>query len=149
MPLERNPYYRRCCQEHRELERLLHEANELFRGCRAGTDPSCWRQAAVMLTNLGDYLRQHFAHEEEGGYLEEAIAHLPRLGPRADELMQQHGPLLCRLAKLEQRLHAARSAEAWQALTKEFSGLAEALAAHEEAENAIMDEAFCNEQIEA
>src|SRR5688572_13350252 len=136
MPLERNPYYRRCCQEHRELERLLQQANEYFRVCRAGTDPSCWSRAAMMLSQLGEYLRQHFAHEEEGGYLEEAIAHLPRLGPPADKLERQHGALLHRWSRVEECLHAAHTVDSWETLKSEFSRFADLLEAHEQGENA-------------
>jgi hypothetical protein len=93
---------------------------------------------------LRDYLQHHFAEEEEGGVLEEAMCRLPRLCPRAAALERQHGNLREQMARIiEQAERCGCSAERRQAVARDFSRFAYALRAHEAAENGIAEEAFC------
>jgi hypothetical protein len=95
------------------------------------------------LGELRDFLEYHLAQEAFGGYLEDAVARLPRLGTVADEIERQH-PLL--LAELDALLVSAKTAEPtvarWHELGEAVAAFARRLMEHEAAENRILQQGF-------
>jgi hypothetical protein len=134
------------------IHRDLHDLVEAIENHIAPTTrPHHWRSGRrlrELLHQLLLHLEQHFAEEEAGGILEEAMSRLPRLGPQAAVVERQHMPLLRQLGQIVQRAQGCGdSAEKWRSLADEFGRFAYALRAHEAAENRIAEEAFCEENV--
>jgi hypothetical protein len=146
-PQVSDPFYSKVLAEHRELNSLLVSVEDRLNRA-LGADPNgnpMWIELTERLKSLRDYLEHHFAEEEEGGVLEEAMCRLPRLCPRAAALERQHGELRKQMARIvEQAERCGCSAERRQAVARDFSRFAYALRAHEAAENCIAEEAFCD-----
>jgi hemerythrin len=143
---EVNPFFQQALAEHRDL----HQVFDRIRAAIAATDaptPEQRREVTQMIVNLRDCLAQHFAQEERGGYLEEAVTRLPRLEAKAAALQRQHGELLdAANAVLIAARQAATPADAWNVLRIEYTKLMQRLCAHEAAENEVLQTAF-NEDI--
>jgi len=141
---ENNPFFESALREHRELNRNVHELEQCFALAPLEVTPQSCREAAAKLQHLRDHLAAHFAQEEEGGYLEEALSRVPRLGPQAAVLERQHAPLLASLNSLVQRACETREViEGWSQLAADFRGFVKSLLEHEIAENRIV-QAACN-----
>ena len=92
---------------------------------------------------LRDHLRCHFEQEEQGGFLEESIARMPRLGPAAAAIMKQHPALLAELDALITLLSAgAVSAATWEQVGRSYECFAAHMQAHERSENAVVQEGY-------
>jgi hypothetical protein len=127
--------------QHRELHDLLVETRAAFLGSPGG--PPAVATARDRLTALRDYLARHFAQEEEGGYLEESLARLPRLSGAVREVLAEHPGLLGELDGLLERLAARDSeGEAWRQAGRDFEAFASHLLAHERNENAVLEEGY-------
>jgi hypothetical protein len=130
--------------EHRELHDVLRKVDRAWRTCEA----QGWKEADVCelceaTTALKEYLAHHFAQEEAGGYLEEALTLAPRLGTTADRLLEQHPLLLTNCAEVCERLRrAGGDPEARRELRERFNALRKLLLEHERGENAVMQEAY-------
>lgn len=95
---------------------------------------------ASSLAGLRPLLRAHFASEEQGGGLFEAIrAALPETARACEQLLGEHAGLLDRLDRLTARVQAGTPAEeAWRSLLAEVRSLCHDLARHEERENEFL-----------
>jgi len=145
---ENNPFFERALLEHRELNRCVHELEQCFALAPLEVTPQSCREATERLQKLRDHLAAHFAQEEEGGYLEEALSRVPRLGPQAAVLERQHAPLLARLdAILDEFRQPRHTVEHWPRLAAEFRGFVRSLLEHEVAENRIV-QAACNRDLD-
>lgn len=109
---------------------------------------SNWNQASVQqiftcLDALHQHLGRHFAREEEGGYLEEALVHAPRFQARASELMAEHSLLLERFGSLVATARGAVGKPAvWPGIAKDLNEAIEELVRHELEENRLLQESF-------
>lgn len=130
--------------EHRELHGVLHKAEQAWRACEAnGCRPADRCELCEAMVDLKDHLVHHFAQEEDGGYLEEALTAAPRLGATADKLLAQHPLLLVHCEELVERLKvAATDPTERRKLHEEFVALRKQLLEHERGENAVMQEAY-------
>jgi len=129
--------------DHRELMRELRDLQRALESAAKNGWPA--RQAEGILNlfwNLVAKLQRHFQQEEEGGYLEEALALAPHLSSEASVLEQQHAPLLARLAELQSRVARLDNSSSWEQVLRDFSLLAEAIRAHEHQENKLLATAF-------
>ena len=92
---------------------------------------------------LREHLRCHFEKEEEGGFLEESIARMPRLGPAVAAIMKQHPSLLAELDALIKLLSAGdRSPATWEQASRVYECFAAHMQAHERTENAVVQEGY-------
>jgi hypothetical protein len=127
--------------QHRELHDLLMEGRDAFAAAASAT-------AAIMtargrLTALRSHLARHFAQEEEGGFLEESLARMPRLAAAARDVLAEHPELLAELDGLLHRLEARDIAEdSWRQAGHDFEVFASHLLAHERNENAVVQEGY-------
>jgi iron-sulfur cluster repair protein YtfE (RIC family) len=130
--------------DHARIRKSLQTVVRTFRE----TDPHAPRReiALVMielLTSLLAQLRRHFAEEQEGGSLEEAVCRCPSLSPEVRQLDEAHPELLTRLETLIARL---RDPQPSRGITSEDHRLldefAQQLQRHEAAENNILSRAF-------
>jgi hypothetical protein len=130
--------------EHRELHDVLRNVDRAWRVCETHdwTEADCG-ECCGALTALKDHLTHHFAQEEAGGYLEEALTLAPRLGATADRLLAQHPVLLARCAELvELARRSGADKTAQRRLHEKFPAMRKLLLEHERGENAVMQEAY-------
>lgn len=130
--------------EHREMHDVLRNVEKAWRICEAGG----WKETdrcrlCEAMTALREHLEHHFAQEEAGGYLEEALLAAPRLAAMADKLLAQHPLLLKNCCETVEKLrHAPSDAAVRQRVREEYHDLRRKLLEHERGENAVMQEAF-------
>ena len=96
-----------------------------------------------LIGDLYENIVSHFHHEEEGGYLCEALERAPRLSPHAEKLFEQHetlGELLGELLGLAQQREGTDSW--WKNLSESFNNFSRELLQHEAAEDDLVQEAF-------
>jgi hypothetical protein len=128
--------------EHHELRHLVQTLHETLR------DDCPWsREAATeaikYLGALNAHLEHHFAQEEAGGYLEEALTIAPRFSAEAAELLRQHPRMLETTRQVRGTAgRAAVEPAVWPHLRRELQELIKGLMAHEFAENKIIQQAF-------
>lgn len=128
--------------EHQDLFNRLTMARRAF----AADAPLTAEEFATLqacLASLRDHLREHFAQEERGGFLEEAVARMPRLGTAVAALVAQHPTLLAELDKIIASLPSSTgSAVAWQQAGQAFAEFAAHMMGHERSENAVVQEGY-------
>ncbi|HWB09686.1 MAG TPA: hemerythrin domain-containing protein [Pirellulales bacterium] len=128
--------------EHRELGSLLQRLRRALGNGRPWS-ASAARDASRAIEELQTHLRHHFAQEEEGGYLEQALVAAPRFSGQATELLQQHPVMVAQVAEAVRTARRATSdSTAWPVLKEQVKKLLGSLVAHEKAENAIVQQAF-------
>lgn len=143
-----NPFYMRVVDEHRELHRRIASIrDQLAVAVRDPADgPSALAASLASLKELMAQLKQHFAEEEQGGLLDEAVSQAPRLGPQATALEHEHEPLereICALIERAEKCGSSR--ELWQQVAADFNEFVATLCRHEAAENRLAEEAFGEE----
>ncbi|HWB12285.1 MAG TPA: hemerythrin domain-containing protein [Gemmataceae bacterium] len=128
--------------EHREMGNLLQRVRHATAdGCDWSHDAA--REARTAIEALERRLRQHFAQEEEGGYLEQALAAAPRLSRPAAELLRQHPAMLAQASTaLSTAREAVSDSTRWSVLKQQVEELMSALVGDERSESAIVQEAF-------
>jgi hypothetical protein len=130
--------------EHRDLQRRCNQLRQLVSQPReeAGLTAGIG-ELSLQVRELRDLLKRHLVREAAGGYLEEAIARVPRLSPDADAVERQHPELLRELAALIEAVKTAKpSLDDWQRIGRTVERFVVKLLAHESAENQILQQGF-------
>jgi iron-sulfur cluster repair protein YtfE (RIC family) len=97
------------------------------------------RRGRKHLATVEQLVVAHFAREEGGGHLEDALKAAPRYHNHAQRLREEHGELLRELRAIRELAEQAEtSPEGWAAVYRAYDAFAEHLQAHDEAENEIM-----------
>jgi ABC-type transporter Mla subunit MlaD len=100
-------------------------------------------ETAFRIEELRDLLAEHFAEEEQGGYLSAALASAPEFTGQAADLLQQHARFLDRLDKLIAVIRESESAsDYWRTARNDLEQLLADLRRHEQSENALVQAAF-------
>jgi len=125
--------------EHGDLKRLISGCDGAMQRLASPSNVEAVGELRRSLDQLRCEVQRHFEREREGGYLDQAVAMLPRLGPWADELTRQHGRLARALEDLttmvnESKLDRKKFERAYRAFRDQF-------AQHEADEAAILEEA--------
>jgi hemerythrin-like domain-containing protein len=146
-------YVNHLVAEHRRLNQLIHRTLRAIPNW-ADSGTACWSQLVVGgLAAVRQELAQHFAEEEEGGCLEEAVARCPALASQADQVQAEHGCLLQILDELIGHCRQIQRPTSRDLLgvEQELRAVAHKLHLHEAEENHIMERAFsvCLEQGDA
>lgn len=129
-------------REHHGLRHLLLKASasmvELTR------NPNLADAVKDQLVGLLDFLRDHFASEEEGGALVEARNYCPSVGAEVERIFAEHGDLLADVESMIDKLRRSRplSAKIAADLLCDFERFRHRMERHEEAENAAVARAF-------
>jgi len=130
--------------EHRRLDQLIRCTLEAIPNCGEYQRLSWPAPIVAGLAAIRRELVEHFAEEESGGCLEEAVARCPGLSGEADRVQAEHGGLLAVLDQLIQ--HSGRIQRPTQrdllALDHELRAVAHKLRMHEAEESRIMQRAF-------
>jgi hemerythrin len=130
-------------REHRELKELLARARTAI--CEDQRDS---QRAKQLIGDLYEHLQSHFFHEEEGGYMCEALERAPRLIRQAEELHEQHETLAEMLGELRDFVQHVGPADArprndwWKELARRFQTFGKQLLRHEADEDDLVQEAF-------
>ncbi|MFM8494234.1 MAG: hypothetical protein ACKOEM_01735 [Planctomycetia bacterium] len=128
--------------EHRELFTRMQGLKSAFSAPQPATTARA-ADACAALADLREHLRVHFEQEEQGGFLEESIARMPRLAPAAAAIMRQHPALLAELdALIETLARGDISAETWARAGRDFEHFSTTMQAHERSENAVVQEGY-------
>ncbi len=132
--------------EHRELFCKMTTIRTAFAAAQTPTGEQVL-QLEESVRCLREHLRNHFAQEEAGGFLEEAIARMPRLAAAATAIMNQHPELLAELDDLADNLREMQaagdiSASAWQQARRDYECFAVHMQAHERSENAVVQDGY-------
>jgi hypothetical protein len=130
--------------EHRGLERRATQLIQLVRRpIEDGALPTALAELTTHLRDLRDLLRRHIAQETAGGYLEDAVARVPRLARDADAIERQHPDLLRDAAALvDIAKNSTPSLDAWTRLGDAVAQFAGKLLAHEIDEGRILQQGF-------
>ena len=130
--------------EHRGLERRAIQLAQLVRRpIEVAALPPALAELTTNLRELRDLLRSHITEETAGGYLEEAVARVPRLARDADAVERQHPDLLRDAAALVDIANSATpSFDAWKRLGDAVAQFADKLLAHETDETRILQQGF-------
>ena len=125
--------------EHRELDKRLRRIEREWTDRPSKAVP----QVILDLQTLRLDLAHHFEEEESGGCLDEAVSRQPSLGHEADRLQREHPELLKQLDRpIEMLKGRTQPDERANKAKEEFRHFAEALHAHEAAENRILEQSF-------
>ena len=128
--------------EHRDLFHLLLSVRTAL---AAGGPPTVERQTDVLesMHALRDHLRDHFAQEELGGFLEESVTRIPRLSAAVQAILGQHPGLLSELDRVIDHLEAAPTDPgAWERANHDFEAFSVRMTAHERSENAVVQAGY-------
>jgi hypothetical protein len=136
-------YINHLIAEHRRLHALLRQMRvEMAHSLGPDEQPSFVGVRRV-LTRLHEELQQHFAQEEGGGCLDEAVSRCPRLSGEAKRIEAEHPQILAELDRLIARSQTSPPTFPNQvALQREFDRLCQQLCQHEKAENALLAQGF-------
>jgi hypothetical protein len=128
--------------EHKHLYAALMNTQEMLLEVLGEGAVNGRREVIVeRLSDLRSQLAAHFAREEAGGYLEEAVIRVPRMTPEVLRLEREHPDLL---AALDEVIRKAATLAPEKTMI-EFCEFKRRLTAHEAAENRVMAEGFgCN-----
>lgn len=128
--------------EHRDLFNLMRSVRSAFAATGSPT-PEHRADVLASLHDLRAHLADHFAQEEQGGYLEEAVTRVPRLSKATRSILAQHPTLLAELDRLIADLDAvANAAQSWRRAEDDFEAFAAHMAAHERCENEVVQEGY-------
>jgi hypothetical protein len=137
-----HPYVQHLRIEHRRLNEALRRISGMF--AESAKQTAIPSQLLVdTLVELRSELAHHFAEEESGGCLEEAVSRCPSLSPHAKEIEEQHPILLEALDCIIQQaqITSPRSATTIS-MQREFEKFVDILRQHESAEDRILQFGF-------
>jgi len=110
-------------------------------------DRSDWHSEVLRLIADADrILNAHFAFEEAGGHLGDALAFAPRLSHRASHLQSDHHRFSARFADLATFARGMREGDtSWERLEVAIREFTQGLRLHELEENRLVQEAFLDD----
>ena len=140
---ECRPYVDHLLAEHRRLHAMLRKARSAI--VHSGGPDGDVTPADIVRTLrfIREELAEHFAQEEAGGCLEEAVSRCPHLAAGAERITDEHAELLQALdALIAAAPDCGQSLAKRLALEQDFEDLCRRLFAHEAAENRLLREGF-------
>lgn len=134
---ERDTFVGHFLSEHRRLHKQLVST-------RSNLQKSDTPLSAIIqqLNDLRRELVHHFAEEEYGGCMEEAVVLVPRLAEELERLKREHGLLLARLEDLIRTCESANDSTSRTYLCQEFEQFLSMLRRHEADENRLVQTGF-------
>src|SRR5262245_22738680 len=137
--LEGRCYADHLMAEHRRLHSLLRQMRQaIARGVGPDEQPT-FEEVGRVLARLREELVQHFAEEEAGGCLDEAVCRCPRLADEAKRIAAEHPQILVQIDRLAAQTRELPPTHVNQlAIQRAFDRLYQELCAHEKAENTLL-----------
>lgn len=130
--------------QHNQLHRMIRDIERHADGLSDPTQAvDAVTQLREMMPRLRVFLQRHFEQEEQGGWLEEAACHVPRVSPCVMKLEHEHADLL---HKVDQSLKLlARPVDRLAKEAPAIKALAGELVSHEAREEEVLAHAFNQE----
>lgn len=129
--------------EHRRLHALLRQMRAAIASSVGPDEPPTFAGVLAVLTRLREELEQHFAQEDGGGCLEEAVSRCPRLAAEAQRIESEHPQILAELDRLIEGAKSLAPTHPNQLATqRSFDQFCQHVRSHEKAENALLAEGF-------
>jgi hypothetical protein len=129
--------------EHRRLHGVLRHLRKSLVYAVGPDEAPSFADTVRILVSLRDELARHFAQEEAGGCLDEAVSHRPQLSSEARRIEAEHPELL---AEIDRLISQARQIEPTPvnqfALQREFERLFDRISAHEKSETELLRQGF-------
>ena len=136
-------YFDHLLAEHRRLHSMLREMRAAIVNSTKPDGEASFAEVAQTLQRLHRELEHHFAQEEAGGCLDEAVSRCPRLSGEAKRVEAEHPDILAEVNGLIQLATSQEpNDESRLAIQKGFERLYQRLLSHEAAENRILAEGF-------
>ena len=128
--------------EHRDLFHLMLAVRSSL--AAAGPLPLERREDVLAaMHELRDHLRDHFAQEEQGGFLEESVTRIPRLSAAVQSILGQHPGLLAELDRVIGDLESSHVDHGvWARIDRNFASFSAHMTAHERSENAVVQAGY-------
>jgi hypothetical protein len=127
---------------HDKLSRDLQELNVWLKEADEYGQPQ-FGQLGDRVRVIRDVIAQHFAKEEEGGYMTAPLEAAPHLSDRAAALLADHPRLLAEFDRLTTALRACPvTYTRWSDAHRDVQQAIDHLHAHEHRENELWQEAF-------
>jgi hypothetical protein len=124
--------------EHLQLREVFQETGQLL-----GGGPTSQQVLVGTLRAVMQLVLDHFEHEEESDGFAAVVAAAPHLHDRAQALLLEHPRLADQLLAVLQRAAYEEESRARQwAVAAGFDAFVQAFAAHEAAENVLLQEAY-------
>ncbi len=138
----------------RELDAQHQSLNEIFlalidrvnRVRKTDDRIDAYSELLRLIADADLLLKAHFAFEEAGGYLSDALAVAPRLSQRAASLQRDHRRLTTLFAKLAKFAQGMREGdENWERLGVAIGDFSRELQLHDLEENRLVQEAYLDD----
>lgn len=129
--------------EHRRLHKMLGEMRSAIASGDDQAEAPSFGHVVFVLQKLYEELKHHFAEEEAGGCLEEAVCLCPRLSAEAKRITCEHSEILDEVSGLiEQAKTLPANTKNRFAMGQELDRLGRRLQSHEAAENRLLSQGF-------
>lgn len=127
--------------QHHQIHRLLDRLRSAIYGAE-GCEIAC-EDARLLLGDLRDRLERHFAEEEGGGCVDEAVSLCPRLSKQAQDLDAQHPRLLAAIDRIRAKFEGCSRLGANRRIVElELDEFTRDYAYFEESERSVLREGF-------
>lgn len=129
-------------ESHEEHERLEILMAELQWGLLKPSDThlSIVRE---LMDELAVLLKEHFAHEDDGGYFDELIEMQPAVAARVERLRLEHRQMLAAVLNMKRQLPHADSTPLWFAMIgTEFTDFVQVCEMHQREEYSMVQEGY-------
>lgn len=140
---ECRPYIDHLQAEHRRLHHMIQQARGAVIQSGGPDHDASVADILRILRNMREELAHHFAEEEAGGCMDEAVSRCPRLAAEVQRIEAEHPELLAQLDGLiVEAADVEKSVKHRVAFENAFDNLSRQIHAHEAAENAILRQGF-------
>ena len=136
-------YVQDLLAQHQRVDAMLREAWSAIVQSRGPDADASGADVAIVLRRVRDELAHHFAEEEAGGCLEEAVTKCPRFSAEALRIESEHAQLLGGIESLIHQVATGFEGTAQRhALEIDFGDFCRRVQVHEAAENELLRQAF-------
>lgn len=133
--LECRAFVEHLRSEHKRIQQAVGDVKRDLEATSSASEPARLRED---LRRLRKTLVEHFAEEDGGGCLEEAVSCAPHLASDADRIEKEHASILTLIDRLVARSDDCNAED----FRESFRSFAKVLQAHESAENRLLQDAF-------
>lgn len=129
--------------EHRRLHGVLRKVRSSLVYAVGPDEAPSFTEVVRIIIGMRNELARHFAQEEAGGCLEEAVSHCPKLSAEAGRIEAEHPQLLAEADRLIAQARQLLPTSVNQvALQREFENLFCKIRTHEKSESELLRQAF-------
>lgn len=136
-------YVNHIVAQHRRLHFMLRQMRHAIVESVQPDETPSFAAIVRILTQLREELERHFAEEEAGGCLDEAVSRCPSLSAEAKQIEAEHQEILAQIDRLTEQAGTLPPTPQNQfAIQQAFDQLYRRLQKHEAAENRLLAQGF-------